>query len=741
MKRMLKSKAAQITVFIIIGIILLFSSAIIIYIKNKVTQTVPTPTIIKNVPEDLDGLNKYIEDCVYKTGKEGVILASAHGGYIDGAKTNLRSNSINPTENANALEVFPNSGYIIPYWGYLDSRNNCGDGGSCMFNSKKPQLRSEGFADSPDSIQAQIESYVENNLRNCLNDFKTYKSMGYEINELSNIDAKATITNSEVVVDVSWQIDAGVDKMKKLDRFFVRLPVNLERLYNFAESLVKLQYNISFLETNTLNLIVYGQKDYSVSDKGGKDRLPPMADYSFLQKGPQTWSLKESQKHMENILSLWINKLRVKNTLNGVRYFYSEPMIQAIMDKMILNTYDDTLYPLNVNFKYSTFWPIYFDVNPRDGDHIMSEVIGLPILSLIGIGINQNEFQYDVSYPVMVEISDQQAFNGEGVSFVFALEANVRNNRPLTADFQSIAVQSAKHSFACDLSQRRSGNITVNTYDAWTGDALDDVLVTFAFSSEGCLIGNTNLAENVSSLTGNYPKGIGRLLVKKHDYLSNQIIYAVGDGKEDEINFSLYQIVEREVSVKKYDVVKNSVIGNCGNGKWTFLSNVTNVSKDESVNILIEYVAPSGYNDILIDALVYNGSKPNENHKIRLAPGKYKLTIISTLNKNLTLPQQTECYGEGSCVTYDEISQSPYQEGMMMFDNNTYYFEVSPKDLYESEKIEFYAVTYDLGSVQESCRKQSTDLSPSPSMDEILRLKKALVYPKLYKINETSKLQ
>ena len=62
MGKIFTSKKAQITIFIIIGIILLFSSALIIYIKNKVTQTTPPPTAVQSTPEDLTGMKKYIED-------------------------------------------------------------------------------------------------------------------------------------------------------------------------------------------------------------------------------------------------------------------------------------------------------------------------------------------------------------------------------------------------------------------------------------------------------------------------------------------------------------------------------------------------------------------------------------------------------------------------------------------------------------------------------------------------------
>ena len=162
--RLFKSKKAQITIFIIIGIILLFSSALVFYIKNKVSGVEPTATIIeKSPPADLEGMKDYVESCIYLTAKEGIKKLGSSGGYITPSEFGITKGS-EPTEG-NGLELFPNSGYVVPYWHYLKSSNDCT--GTCNFASEMPPLK----GDNPRAIESQVSRYIEQNLKYCVNDF------------------------------------------------------------------------------------------------------------------------------------------------------------------------------------------------------------------------------------------------------------------------------------------------------------------------------------------------------------------------------------------------------------------------------------------------------------------------------------------------------------------------------------------------------------------------------------------
>ena len=69
------SRSGQITVFIIIGLILLLTVGVIIYFQYAYKKT-PTFELSK------DPVTAYVQQCLVDITKEGVLLAGQNGGYI-----------------------------------------------------------------------------------------------------------------------------------------------------------------------------------------------------------------------------------------------------------------------------------------------------------------------------------------------------------------------------------------------------------------------------------------------------------------------------------------------------------------------------------------------------------------------------------------------------------------------------------------------------------------------------------
>src|SRR3989344_2379922 len=101
------NKKAQVTVFIIIGILLLAGAAAFFYIAKKTSQESKLEAEIKvseeQVPTQFDPIKKYAEDCAYSVAVEGLNLIGKQGGYISFDDHNLNTESFlitsNPTES------------------------------------------------------------------------------------------------------------------------------------------------------------------------------------------------------------------------------------------------------------------------------------------------------------------------------------------------------------------------------------------------------------------------------------------------------------------------------------------------------------------------------------------------------------------------------------------------------------------------------------------------------------------
>ena len=82
----LMNRRGQLTIFIIIGIVLLFSAALITFIRQSVVLYKPPVEVAETVATELQPIQKYVTECLEIVAKEGIRKAGMQGGYIDTSK-------------------------------------------------------------------------------------------------------------------------------------------------------------------------------------------------------------------------------------------------------------------------------------------------------------------------------------------------------------------------------------------------------------------------------------------------------------------------------------------------------------------------------------------------------------------------------------------------------------------------------------------------------------------------------
>ena len=117
-----KGKSAQITVFIIIGIVILFTFAGIMYFTKTITKkdilTAAEPSLA-DVPTAFKPLSTYTESCINSVAKKGLLVLGEQGGYIY-PDTVGKYSVINPTD-ADGINLEP---LKVPYWHYNIETNS-----------------------------------------------------------------------------------------------------------------------------------------------------------------------------------------------------------------------------------------------------------------------------------------------------------------------------------------------------------------------------------------------------------------------------------------------------------------------------------------------------------------------------------------------------------------------------------------------------------------------------------------
>ncbi len=215
-------KKGQITLFIIIGILILISAILFVYFKKEM-RNIPEPEIeiITSQPLSINPIKLYIEACIENTAKNGIFLVSVNGGYISPsgiAKYNepgdwaLIEDDYYYFENAN-----------LPY----------------LINKNIIKIRSKN------EIEKILSNYITVELDSCLTNFSPFKNQGFifeypQLNLTSNkSNVSVLIEKDSVSIKLYWPIVIKKeDYQTKIDTFQGSIDLRIGMLYSIAQQLI-----------------------------------------------------------------------------------------------------------------------------------------------------------------------------------------------------------------------------------------------------------------------------------------------------------------------------------------------------------------------------------------------------------------------------------------------------------------------------------------------------------------------
>lgn len=531
-----RGRKAQVTVFLLIGLLLIFSSFLIYFIKSRVSEYKPPVREEVKVPPEVQPIQDYVENCMADVALKGLKIMGTQGGWISLTDESLSSRNFLYTPVPTESELIDFGPLRVPYWWYLKSRNDCTE--QCQFSdSGRPILKSsqqEGIrAQSDTSMEAQLDRWIERELSGCLDTFKPFDQEGMVITEKGNIHALTIVTQRDVVVELSYPllVQRG-EKTYDMEKFISMVDVPLFAMYELSTKITNEEITWAYLEDVTLNLIAL----YSGVEKD----LPPFAATTFGPGGiREPWVKNEVKGVIEElILPNYIQAIQIPNTTGYRRYHVGENAFlvneqQGVLDMFVITILEKP-YPYAVDFFYLG-WPVYLDITPREGELITASTISQQSLQgLLQVFIQRYEFSYDVSFPVLVTLRDDDALAGQGYQFQFAIETNIRDNWALTTDYQLGEPLLGEQSLFDQQNQRLSGNVTIETRDKGTKKALPGVQVTYTCGARSLFVGTTTVDdEGKARITKQLPVCLnGVLTVSKADYLDYSVVIDTRIGEE-----------------------------------------------------------------------------------------------------------------------------------------------------------------------------------------------------------------
>src|SRR3990167_5961381 len=164
----------QITIFIIIGIVLLLSVSTVVYLYQSKAKAQ-----IEGVggPPDAQAVYDCVTACVDQLGREGIEFLGLQGGYIQ----------IPPIieRNPNAWVGADGAGiFKTPFW-YLDGED------------RTPTLA---------GMQRELEFHIKQNLPDCVDNFASFEEQ-YTVRPLEQVVPIVSFADDEVIIRVKWPIE------------------------------------------------------------------------------------------------------------------------------------------------------------------------------------------------------------------------------------------------------------------------------------------------------------------------------------------------------------------------------------------------------------------------------------------------------------------------------------------------------------------------------------------------------
>lgn len=223
-------KRGQVTIFIVVGILIIFLTASIFLVKTflvgeELKEVDPTPLLS-------DSVKNYIESCIEKTGRNALIFVAQQGGYY---------------------ELPELSEFGLPYYLY----------------------KNKNYAVSKDKLEQELSKYVDGMLFFCIQNFIPLKKAGLDIEQKEIITA-TKVFDKKVVFDVIFPITIKQNSLaKSLAYFSQTIPSKLGAIHNMS-------LEFTNLDEKNPDSICISCLTYLGLERDLRTEINPLRDGTFL---------------------------------------------------------------------------------------------------------------------------------------------------------------------------------------------------------------------------------------------------------------------------------------------------------------------------------------------------------------------------------------------------------------------------------------------------------------------------
>jgi len=515
-------KRGQVTIFIILGIILV-AGIVLYFVFNGGFGG----TISKNFQVADDAY----KSCISERIKSGIKLLGEQGGYIYTEELPFESGSVY-APSSSQLDF---GGVGVPYWFYVSGNN---------FVKEQIPTKSQ--------MASELERFVADGIQDC--NFKNFNDDGIFIDvDSGSVNIEIKDNSVDAVLDNNVYFFSEDNTSAVVSEHKISVNSKLGKFYNLAEGIYNTESKTNFLDNYAL------------------DTLTLNAPTTGFEEGcaPKIFNFANIRQNISNALSENIQFVKI----SGDYYSNSD-------DYFVV---DDIKTDENVDFLYFPGWPTKIEIY---GDDVVEPVGLQPGMNVLGFCFVEYQLIYDVMFPVLIQIHDDEEFFQFPV--VVMIERNQVRNSTEVGEFVG------KEEVIC---KNRNQDMKIGVFDL--NNNLVPASLSFSCLGERCYLGET----------------------KSGGYLQTKIPVCVNGYIEARAeNYSSGRYIVSSSQEKSADVLVKKI--------YTLRLNLGSVSG----NAIVQFVS-----DDLSRSIMY----PAEN-KIELAEGIYNVSVQVFRNSSLNFPARTE---------------------------------------------------------------------------------------------------
>ena len=213
-------KRGQITLFVILGIVIIGLLAAAYYLRSSFVKTTAEKTVFEEselTTQEIEVKN-IVEDCLSEIGEEAILYTSARGGYY---------------EPPGKIEPF--NSVAVPYYLYKDKE-------------EVPTI---------ETLQEQIALYIDNNIKDCVIENSP------EVEIVQDPTTTAILNDEKLRLETEMPVSIGTVSERRITSYSAEIKTKYKQVYNDAIEVynkLKIIDNFLFVDLSELAL----NKDYEL---------------------------------------------------------------------------------------------------------------------------------------------------------------------------------------------------------------------------------------------------------------------------------------------------------------------------------------------------------------------------------------------------------------------------------------------------------------------------------------------